>query len=99
MEGCTVAIIQQPRTPIRRVCPAESSSEIHESDEIYLTESAVKPENLRYISVRGAREHNLKNVDAEIPHRKLTTFTGVRRFRKVVVGARYHLRRGATPIR
>lgn len=57
--------------------PSESSGEIHESDEIYLTESAVKPENLRYISVRGAREHNLKNVDAEIPHRKLTTFTGV----------------------
>ena len=54
-----------------------SPSQIHESEEIYLAESAVKPDSLRYISVRGAREHNLKNVDVEIPHRKLTTFTGV----------------------
>ena len=54
-----------------------SSSQIHESEGIYLAGSAIKPDSLRYISVRGAREHNLKNVDVEIPHRKLTTFTGV----------------------
>ncbi|MGA3524719.1 ATP-binding cassette domain-containing protein [Melissospora conviva] len=29
------------------------------------------------IRVRGAREHNLKNVDVEIPKRRLTVFTGV----------------------
>ncbi len=33
--------------------------------------------NRQYISVHGAREHNLKNVDVNIPHRKLTTLTGV----------------------
>ena len=76
-----------------------SPSQIHESEEIYLAESAVKPDSLRYISVRGAREHNLKNVDVEIPHRKLTTFTGVSGFRKVVVGAGYNLRRGTASIR
>lgn len=27
--------------------------------------------------VRGAREHNLKGVDLELPHRTLTVFTGV----------------------
>ena len=29
------------------------------------------------VRVRGARENNLKNVDLEIPKRKLTVFTGV----------------------
>ena len=33
--------------------------------------------NRRHISVHGAREHNLKDVDVDIPHRKLTTLTGV----------------------
>ncbi|MCB1285763.1 MAG: excinuclease ABC subunit UvrA, partial [Microthrixaceae bacterium] len=29
------------------------------------------------ITVRGARENNLRNVDVEIPKRRLTVFTGV----------------------
>ena len=32
---------------------------------------------LPYIAVRGAREHNLKNVDVDIPKKKLIVFTGV----------------------
>ncbi len=31
----------------------------------------------RYISVRGARQHNLKNVNVDIPRNKLTVITGV----------------------
>jgi excinuclease ABC subunit A len=31
---------------------------------------------LRNISIRGARTHNLKNVDVEIPHRQITVLTG-----------------------
>ena len=31
----------------------------------------------RTISVRGAREHNLKNVDLDIPRDKLTVMTGL----------------------
>ncbi|MGN6466090.1 MAG: excinuclease ABC subunit UvrA, partial [Rhizobiaceae bacterium] len=31
----------------------------------------------RYISVRGAREHNLKNVDLDIPRDSLTVMTGL----------------------
>ncbi|MEA2936334.1 MAG: excinuclease subunit, partial [Variibacter sp.] len=31
----------------------------------------------RVISVRGAREHNLKNVDLEIPRDQLVVFTGL----------------------
>jgi excinuclease ABC subunit A len=30
-----------------------------------------------FISIRGAREHNLKSVDLEIPKKKLVVFTGV----------------------
>ncbi|KKR73446.1 MAG: UvrABC system protein A [Candidatus Woesebacteria bacterium GW2011_GWA2_40_7] len=30
-----------------------------------------------YIKVRGARQHNLKNVDLDIPKNKLIIFTGV----------------------
>ena len=32
---------------------------------------------LRTISIRGAREHNLKNVDLSIPRDKLVVFTGL----------------------
>ena len=34
-------------------------------------------ENIRNISIRGAREHNLKNVNLEIPRDKLIVFTGL----------------------
>src|SRR3974390_3082491 len=33
--------------------------------------------SLRAISIRGAREHNLKNIDVEIPRDKLVVFTGL----------------------
>ena len=33
--------------------------------------------NARVISVRGAREHNLKNVDLDIPRNQLVVITGL----------------------
>src|ERR1700709_834227 len=30
-----------------------------------------------FVTVRGAREHNLRNIDLEIPRNKLVVFTGV----------------------
>jgi len=31
----------------------------------------------KFIRIRGAREHNLKNIDVDIPHRQMTVFTGI----------------------
>jgi len=39
--------------------------------------AAVRPAPPRFIEVRGAREHNLKNIDTRIPHNAMTVITGV----------------------
>ena len=39
--------------------------------------SGKKPDNGRVISIRGAREHNLKDVDLDIPRDQLVVFTGL----------------------
>ena len=36
-------------------------------------------EETEYINVYGARVHNLKNIDAEIPRNSLTVITGDRK--------------------
>ncbi len=46
----------------------------------YLANQAAPPATgapIEYISIRGARENNLKNVSLRIPKRKITVFTGV----------------------
>jgi excinuclease UvrABC ATPase subunit len=35
-----------------------------------------------YILIKGAREHNLKNIDVEIPRNKLVVITGLSGFGK-----------------
>ncbi|PKQ31008.1 MAG: daunorubicin resistance protein DrrC [Actinobacteria bacterium HGW-Actinobacteria-2] len=45
-----------------------------------MTQDAPAPQpadSHEFIRVRGAREHNLKNVDLDLPKRRLTVFTGV----------------------
>ena len=45
-----------------------------------LSESSTLPpfhSDLKTIAVRGATENNLKNIDIDIPHRKMTALTGV----------------------
>ena len=52
-----------------------------------------------YIHVKGAREHNLKNIDIKIPRDKLVVLTGLSGSGKSVPGVRHHLRRGPAPLR
>lgn len=40
----------------------------------------------QYIKIRGAREHNLKNIDLDLPRDKFIVFTGLSGSREVVSG-------------
>ena len=51
------------------------------------------------IVVRGAREHNLRNVDLVLPRDQLIVFTGLVGLGQVVAGVRHDLRRGPAPVR
>src|ERR1700749_1681950 len=46
-------------------------------DEILKARRQTPASSLRAITIRGAREHNLKNVDVEIPRDRLVVFTGL----------------------
>ena len=41
---------------------------------------------LKKIVVKGAKEHNLKNVSLEIPKEKLVVITGLIWIRKIIFG-------------
>ena len=42
-----------------------------------MSRSTPKHGDTRFISIRGAREHNLKGVDLDIPRDELVVFTGL----------------------
>lgn len=47
------------------------------ADRPFRRREAGKAKELEYITVRGAREHNLQNIQVEIPKKKLVVITGV----------------------
>lgn len=51
------------------------------------------------IVIRGAREHNLQNVDVTIPRDKLVVITGLSGSGKSSLAFDTHLCRGAAPLR
>ena len=51
------------------------------------------------IVVRGARQHNLKGFDLEIPRRAFTVITGPSGSGQVLARVRHHLRRGPASVR
>src|SRR3954453_9129178 len=63
----------------RRNCAAHApgSAQRIVMDEILKARRQQSASSLRAITIRGAREHNLKNVDVEIPRDKLVVFTGL----------------------
>lgn len=53
----------------------------------------------KYISIKGARVNNLKNIDVNIPRNKLVVITGPFRFRKIIARFRHPLCRGTASLR
>ena len=52
----------------------------------------------REIVIRGAKEHNLKNIDLRLPRDSLIVMTGPVRLGQVVAGLRHDLCRGAAAL-
>ena len=46
-------------------------------DEVIRAKRQQNASSQRAITIRGAREHNLKNIDVEIPRDRLVVFTGL----------------------
>ncbi|MDB5567971.1 MAG: excinuclease subunit, partial [Tardiphaga sp.] len=60
-----------------RMWRASRVGELPVMDEVIKAKRQAAGSALRNITIRGAREHNLKNVDLEIPRDKLVVFTGL----------------------
>ena len=56
---------------------AEQAATLEDMFDRKAEQDSAADRNARIISVRGAREHNLKNVDLAIPRDKLVVFTGL----------------------
>ena len=52
-----------------------------------------------FIRIRGARTHNLKNIDLDLPRDKLIVITGLSGSGKSLARLRHDLRRRPAPLR
>ncbi len=55
-------------------CIAKSAKKMYN---LWFSSMKKNKEKTEYISIRGARVHNLKNIDVDIPRNKLTVITGL----------------------
>ena len=58
-------------------CPLIDSPVNAPTDGTYLGQAMNGPSAMRCISIRGARTHNLKNIDLDIPRNQLVVITGL----------------------
>jgi excinuclease ABC subunit A len=65
------------RTTKERTTEQRTTEEQTDARLSALFDAAPAPRDTRVISVRGAREHNLKNVDLTIPRDRFVVFTGL----------------------
>jgi excinuclease ABC subunit A len=68
----------KPKT--QRKAAAPKTAKVHPQPICAPTEDAYAPENPspdKYIIVKGARQHNLKNIDVVLPRHQLITITGL----------------------
>ncbi len=70
----------------------------HASDLSIPLQSALRERGRRAIFVHNAREHNLKNIDVEMPRDKFTVITGVSGLGQVDARLRRDLRRRPAPL-
>lgn len=68
-----IELLPNGRPMARKTTLAEQAASL---EDMFDRNRAADP-NARVISVRGAREHNLKNIDLAIPRDKLVVFTGL----------------------
>ena len=61
----------------RKTTLAEQAATLEDMFDRKSAQDSAADRNARVISVRGAREHNLKNVDLAIPRDKLVVITGL----------------------
>lgn len=65
------------KTSAQKATLAEQAATLEDMFDRKAAQDSAADRNARVISVRGAREHNLKNVDLAIPRDKLVVFTGL----------------------
>ena len=74
-EGYALHIVNSKviKTRIFEICIGE----FHERSYVFRQERGFFMAELKFIEVRGAREHNLKSVDVDIPRDQLVVITGL----------------------
>ncbi len=76
-ESHTGQALRQYQIDLKNIRVAREPSAVYASEEIKSQQSAARERASNAIFVHKAREHNLKNIDVEVPRNQLTVITGV----------------------